>query len=98
LIRELQDADLAIVNDSAPMHLAALLGVPTVAVARIGNIEVWRPPGIDAVCSPHMPTGYHPANGYTSDEVVQGWPEPEAVLHRVRRLAGSGLGEGVACP
>ena len=34
-----------------------------------------------------MPTGYRPMRAYLSDSVVQGWPEPETVLRRVREEA-----------
>jgi hypothetical protein len=94
LIRELMDGDLAIVNDAGPMHLAALLGVPTVAVAHLCNIQDWRPPCVHAVCSEHMPTGYRPTKAYLSDSVVQGWSEPETVLGQVRELAKSRSGKG----
>jgi hypothetical protein len=98
LVRELTRGDLAIVNDAGPMHLAALLGVPAMVVAHICNIQDWRPPCVHAICSENMPTGYRPMRAYLSDSVVQGWPEPETVLRRVRELAESCSAKGVACP
>jgi heptosyltransferase-2 len=41
--------DLVICNDSGPMHMAAALGVPVVAVFRTGNPKAYGPRGLNTV-------------------------------------------------
>ncbi len=84
LLDALARVQAVLVNDSGPMHLAAWMGVPAVVVARISNIEEWRPPGVVAVCSAQMPTGYKPDPNYWSDEPVQGWPEAALVAKELK--------------
>ena len=43
----LAGASLVIGNDSGPVHLAALLGTPTVAVFQAGSPETWAPRGVN---------------------------------------------------
>lgn len=45
LLGELAAADLLVCLDSGPMHLAALLDRPTVALFGPGYLAVWQPPG-----------------------------------------------------
>lgn len=80
LVKEFEKLDLAITNDSGPMHLSAFLGVKTLAIARISNIVEWLPPLARAVQSPLMPTGVRADSAYTSDQVVSGWPSPEEIV------------------
>lgn len=56
LARELQDCDLYIGNDSGISHLAAALGVPTIAIFRTSNPAVWRPVGKDVQVFQDRPT------------------------------------------
>lgn len=49
LARELQHCDLYIGNDSGISHLAAALGVPTIAIFRASNPAIWRPVGKDVL-------------------------------------------------
>jgi ADP-heptose:LPS heptosyltransferase len=39
--------DLVLCNDSGPMHIAAALGVPVVAVFRTGNPKAYGPRGLN---------------------------------------------------
>ena len=80
LVQALRDAEWVIANDSGPMHLAALLGCRTVALARVTNIHEWLPPATRFVASPLMPRGYRMDPRYNSDEVLSGWPSPEQVV------------------
>lgn len=86
LVRELRAVDAVVANDSGPMHLAALLGCPTVLVARVASIEAWRPPGVRAVVSPRTPRGHRPERSYTSDAILDGWPPALTVAEAVDRL------------
>jgi ADP-heptose:LPS heptosyltransferase len=83
LIRELSSADWVIANDSGPMHLAAFLGAKTIVIALISNIQEWLPPGAIPVCSQRMPKGHMPISLYTTDEILEGWPEPERVIEKL---------------
>lgn len=80
LVSALRGCDFVVTNDSGPMHLAALLGVPTVAVACLSNIRCWAPPSVVTVCSERMPKGYAPLPGYFVDRSAEGWPAPAKVL------------------
>jgi hypothetical protein len=83
LIDRLAKADVACVNDSGPMHLSRLLGVSTVAVARVCNIRYWKPPGTETVCAADMPGGYRPHSSYLSNRIVGGWPDAARVAARI---------------
>jgi ADP-heptose:LPS heptosyltransferase len=56
----LNHAKLFVGNDSAPGHIAAALGIPTIVIfSGIANIDVWHPRGVNAIalkadiaCSP----------------------------------------------
>lgn len=71
-----------IANDSGPMHLAAFLGAKTFVISRVSNIEEWLPPGVIPISSSLMPKGYAPDSLYTSDEVLDGWPDPEEIAQK----------------
>ncbi len=72
-------SSIVITNDSGPMHLAALLGKPTLALARTSNIDEWLPPMVRVLASPLMPHGYRPHPLYASDDIPDHWPDPHHV-------------------
>ena len=86
--RELIDAFRAsshiIVNDSGPMHLAAILRCRTHPIARASSIEEWLPPTISAIKAKTTPKGYRPHPGYMSDSILEGWPWPEDVVRQLQ--------------
>jgi pimeloyl-ACP methyl ester carboxylesterase len=91
-VRRLMNQDLidafrlsthVIVNDSGPMHLAALLRCRTHPIARMSAIAEWLPPATVAIESKATPKGYRPHRAYMSDTIVEGWPSPEAILHQL---------------
>ncbi len=88
LIPLLDESGLVITNDSGPMHLAAWAGARVLTLSMISNIDEWLPPGASAVSSSRMPRGYMPLKEYTSDEVLEGWPEPSDIVDRVGEVAG----------
>ena len=81
LIAALRSATHVITNDSGPMHLAALLGCRTIAVARTSPIEEWLPPATIVVRSPATPRGYRPHRRYMSDETLSDWPSIKTVIN-----------------
>ncbi len=54
--------DLVLCNDSGPMHVAAALGVPVVAIFRTGNPKAYGPRGLN-----HFVVGEGAPSGATSD-------------------------------
>jgi hypothetical protein len=80
LIQAIRGCDAMITNDSGPMHLAGLLRRPVLAIARVSNITEWIPPHGKAICSPKMPQGYSPDSRYSTDEVLDDWPDPATVV------------------
>lgn len=80
LVERLQSARHVITNDSGPMHLAAYLGCPTLALSRCSNITEWLPPGVAALSSPAAPRGYRPLPAYWSENILQDWPSPAEVV------------------
>lgn len=80
IVNEFKNVEFAITNDSGPMHLAALIGCKTIAVARISDINQWLPPGSVSVKSKKMPHGYRPDPYYASDKTVDGWPAPDDLV------------------
>lgn len=85
LVAELKNYEFVVTNDSGPMHLAPLLGVRTVAVGAVSNIEFWAPPSVHIVCGDKIPRGYAPISSYWSDGVVEGWPRPEDIAALLQR-------------
>ena len=57
--------DVLVCNDSGPMHIAAALGVPVVAVFRTGNPKAYGPRGLN-----HTVVGEGAASGVESDIAV----------------------------
>jgi hypothetical protein len=86
--QELVDAFRAscrvIVNDSGPMHLAALLRCRTSPIVRASGIREWLPPATIAIEAKGTPQGYRPHSAYMSDSVLEGWPSPEDVIHHLQ--------------
>jgi hypothetical protein len=86
--QELVDAFRAsshvIVNDSGPMHLAAILRCCTWPLTRMSAIEEWIPPATIPIKSKFAPRGYRPHPSYMSDTTVDGWPSPEDILHQLQ--------------
>ena len=72
LAQALQDSHLFVGNDSGPTHLAAMLGVPTVALFGPTDAGVWAPVG------PHVRVLEAPAG-------VLGALRPETVLIHSQR-------------
>jgi hypothetical protein len=73
----------AIVNDSGPMHLAALLHCRTLVITRQAAISVWLPPTVLAIGSKEAPSGYRASAPYNSDVVSNGWPSPNEILNHL---------------
>lgn len=82
LIGVLAESSLIITNDSGPMHIAAALGVPTVAIFGSTDETVTGPYGLrtrivkhPVECSPcllrHCPIDHRCMNGITVDEVCR---------------------------
>jgi hypothetical protein len=86
LIDEFQTAQFVIANDSGPMHLAAFLGVTTMVLGRISNLDEWGPPGIIRMESKSVPKGYYTESEYETDNVLDGWPDPAAVAGLISKL------------
>jgi hypothetical protein len=84
LVDALRASSHVIVNDSGPMHLAAILRCRTHPIARISAIEEWLPPVTVPIVSKAAPKGYRPHRGYVSDSVVEGWPSPEEIVHQLK--------------
>lgn len=82
-VEVLRPAQYVITNDSAAMHLAALLGCRTLVVARVTNVQEWIPPATRFVASSKMPRGYKPDPRYNSDEIIEDWPAPEEVVGKL---------------
>jgi hypothetical protein len=87
VVDRLRNAEHVITNDSAAMHLAAMLGCRTLVIARVTNIHEWLPPATRFVASPQMPHGYKPDPRYNSDEVLEDWPAPEEVVGKLLAAA-----------
>jgi hypothetical protein len=73
-----------VVNDSGPMHLAAILRCRTHPVARISAISEWLPPATIPIVAKDAPKGYRPHPNYMSDAVAEGWPSPEGIAHHLQ--------------
>lgn len=84
LIDALRASSHVIVNDSGPMHLAAILRCHTHPIARASSIEEWLPPTVTAIKAKTTPKGYRPHPGYMSDSVLEGWPSPEEVVRELQ--------------
>jgi hypothetical protein len=86
--QELVDAFRAssrvIVNDSGPMHLAAILRCRSWPIVRTSGIREWLPPATIAIEAKGTPQGYRPHPAYVSDLVLEGWPSPEEIVHRMQ--------------
>lgn len=82
LIKEIQSAEFVITNDSGPMHLAAILGGRTLALARVSDLTEWSPPEVHFL-GPNMPRGYRPHSRYSSDEILPGWPKVPAITEYI---------------
>jgi len=80
LVAQLRSARYVVTNDSGPLHLASFLGCRVLALSRCSNITEWLPPGAMALSSPSAPRGYRPIPDYWSDQILPGWPSPDAIL------------------
>ena len=72
-----------VVNDSGPMHLAAILRCRTVPVVRTSGIREWLPPATIPIEAKDTPQGYRPRPEYMSDSVIEGWSSPEEIVETV---------------
>jgi hypothetical protein len=82
-------AEFVVTNDSAAMHLAALLGCHTLAIARVVNIAEWLPPATWFIASRKMPRGYRPDPRLTTDQELEDWPRPEEVVDTLLRSSNA---------
>lgn len=73
-----------IVNDSGPMHLAAILRRHTSPVVRVSGIREWLPPATIPIEAKLIPRGYRPHPTYMSDAVIEGWPSPEEIVQQLK--------------
>ena len=76
--------DLAIVNDSAPMHLAAALNKMVLVISAVANVEEWLPPGFVITITKNKISGYAPLSTYKYDEIIpdtRRWFTPEEILN-----------------
>lgn len=84
LINAFRTSTHVIVNDSGPMHLAALLRCRTHPIARISSIEEWLPPATIPIEAKATPKGYRPHPAYMSDTIIEGWPSPEEIVAQLQ--------------
>jgi hypothetical protein len=80
LVDAFRASSLVLVNDSGPMHLAALLRCRTHPITRISAIAEWLPPATTPVEAKSTPKGYRPHPAYMSDSAVEGWPSPQEII------------------
>jgi len=73
-----------IVNDSGPMHLAAILRCRTSPIVRTSGIREWLPPATIPIEAKETPQGYRPHPAYMSDSVIEGWPSPEEIVQQLK--------------
>lgn len=83
LVDAFRTSSHVIVNDSGPMHLAAILRCRTLPVVRTSGIQEWLPPATIAVEARDTPRGYRPHPEYMSDLVIEGWPSPEEIVKAI---------------
>ena len=83
LIDAFRASSLVLVNDSGPMHLAALLRCRTHPITRISAIAEWLPPATTPVEGKSTPRGYRPHPAYMSDSAVEGWPSPQEIIRHL---------------
>jgi hypothetical protein len=84
LVDAFRTSSRIIVNDSGPMHLAAILRCRTSPIARMSAIREWLPPATVPIEAKDAPKGYRPHPRYMSDSVVDGWPSPEDIVHQLK--------------
>ena len=73
-----------IINDSGPMHLAAILRCHTHPIARISSIEEWLPPATIPIEAKATPQRLPASPRVQSDTVIEGWPSPEEIVDRLK--------------
>jgi hypothetical protein len=84
LVEAFRASSHIVVNDSGPMHLAALLRRPTHPIVRISSIEDWLPPATIPIEAQATPKGYRPHPAYMSDTIIEGWPSPEEIVTQLQ--------------
>jgi hypothetical protein len=84
LVDAFRASSCVIVNDSGPMHLGAILRCRTWPVVRTSGIREWLPPATIPIEAKNTPQGYRPHQDYMSDSVLEGWPSPEEIVHRLQ--------------
>jgi hypothetical protein len=85
-IELLKKQHLVITNDSSAMHLCHSLNVEFIAVGRATNLDVWAPPGANALWSPASPRGVRSDPDYLSDKELDQWPDPETVVNQALKI------------
>ncbi|WP_260736249.1 glycosyltransferase family 9 protein [Tunturiibacter lichenicola] len=83
LVDAFRASSYVIVNDSGPMHLAAILRCRTLPVVRTSGIREWLPPATIPIEAKSTPRGYRPHPSYMSDSVLEGWPSPEEIVKNI---------------
>ena len=86
LVHAFRASSLVVVNDSGPMHLAALLRCRTLPLCRVSSTELWLPPMVTPLRAVDVPKGYQPHSRYMSDEVIDDWFSPEVIVREIERL------------
>jgi hypothetical protein len=84
LVNAFRASSHIIVNDSGPMHLAAILRCRTWPIVRTSDIREWLPPTTIPIEAKSTPQGYRPHAAYMSDSVLEGWPSPQEIVHRLQ--------------
>jgi hypothetical protein len=82
----LDNTNLAVTNDSGPLHYAAFIGAPVAAIARTSNLREWLPPLATAIESEKIPTGFKPDSRYCTDEILEAWPDAESAAKQILAL------------
>lgn len=89
MVNQLATCDVVVTNDSGPMHVCYVADIPFLAICGTSNAREWVPPGGAYIAAKFMPSGYKSVSTYASDQVLDGWPEADAVVNLVRSKRGA---------
>lgn len=82
-----EEIDLVIANDSAPLHIASAIGLPTIGIFGNNSAAEWAPPNT-IILTEMFQGGYRPKYPYQSDDSFSGgrpWPTPEKIVRELER-------------